>query len=207
MYAVIGLGNPGERYQRTRHNVGFLVVDELARRHDGPRFAAVGPMLVSRAAIAGAPALLVKPLTWMNRSGVAVAALRDAHDVAADELIVVHDDLDLTPGTVRVKRGGGSGGHNGLKSILALGDAGFTRVRLGVGRSGQAVDAADWVLEPLADGELDDVTAMVARAADAVEAVVADGAERAMNQFNRRAPPFDDGSDAPAAEGSDRSPV
>ncbi len=173
--AVVGLGNPGRSYERTRHNVGYLVVEELARRHGGSwrrkkkaeaADVSVGPKNVT----------LLKPTTFMNNSGSALAGHR------ADNLILVHDDLDLEPGTVRVKVGGGAGGHNGLRSSIQNVGPDFTRVRIGIGRppEGARMTVTDFVL-----GRMDStVKDALPRAADAVEAVLEEGAEAAMNRFN-----------------------
>ncbi len=172
---VVGLGNPGRSYERTRHNVGYLVVEELARRHGGSwrrkkkaeaADVSVGPKNVT----------LLKPTTFMNNSGSALAGRR------ADNLILVHDDLDLEPGTVRVKVGGGAGGHNGLRSSIQNVGPDFTRVRIGIGRppEGARMTVTDFVL-----GRMDStVKDALPRAADAVEAVLEEGAEAAMNRFN-----------------------
>jgi len=182
---VVGLGNPGREYERTRHNLGFRVVDELARRAGVHEFRRHGSKLVARMHRNGDEALLIKPMTYMNRSGQAVQELTDRH--VDEDLIVVHDDLDLEFGTVRVKRGGGHGGHNGLRSILEEAEAGdFLRVRLGIGRDDQTADAADWVLEPFPAEQEAVVKAMIERGADAAEATLLRGAQHAMNTFNRR---------------------
>lgn len=173
---IVGLGNPGRSYERTRHNVGFLVVDELARRHDGSwrkrNKAEAAPISFGLK-----DATLLKPTTFMNNSGSALAGHR------AEDLIVVHDDLDLPAGDVRVKVGGGAGGHNGLRSLIQTLGNDFMRVRIGIGRPPAGMSVTDYVL-----GKMDStVREAVPTAADAVEAVLADGAEAAMNRFNARA--------------------
>jgi PTH1 family peptidyl-tRNA hydrolase len=172
----VGLGNPDRSYQRTRHNVGFLVVDELARRHGGPwrkrKKAEAAPMSLGSRKLT-----LLKPTTFMNNSGAALAGHR------SEDLIVVHDDLDLPPGDIRVKVGGGAGGHNGLRSIIQELGADFVRVRVGIGRPPAGVGATDYVLSKM-DATVRDA---LPRAADAVEAIVEDGPEVAMNRFNARA--------------------
>lgn len=198
MRAVVGLGNPGPSYARTRHNVGFLVAERFVARRGGT-WQADHPAYWSAATRwAEAPVMVVKPMTWMNESGQAVADVVARFGSAGDDLVVVHDDLDLSSGTVRVKRGGGHGGHNGLRSVLAhcptVGD--FVRVRLGVGREDRTKDAADWVLEPLAGEALAATEELVERATDAVEAVFQAGPQWAMNCFNRR---------TSKAEGADES--
>lgn len=172
---VVGLGNPGRSYERTRHNIGFLVVEELARRHGG----SWRKKKKSEAATIDLDyksVTLLKPTTFMNRSGSALAGYRP------QDLIVVHDDLDLPPGDVRVKVGGGAGGHNGLRSVIGSLGSDFARVRIGIGRPPTGTGVTDYVL-----GRMDaPVRDAAPRAADAVEAVVRDGAETAMNSFNTR---------------------
>ena len=172
---VVGLGNPGRSYERTRHNVGALVADELARRHGGSwrkkkKTEAAPVSLGSR------EVTLLKPTTFMNNSGAALAGYGD------EDLILVHDDLDLPPGDVRVKAGGGAGGHNGLRSVIQRLGPDFVRVRVGIGRPQVGMTVTDYVLSKM-DATVRDA---IPRAADAVEAVVGDGPEAAMNRFNVR---------------------
>jgi PTH1 family peptidyl-tRNA hydrolase len=173
---VVGLGNPGRSYGRTRHNAGYLVVDELAKRHDGSwrkrKKAEAAPVSLGLT-----NATLLKPTTFMNNTGSAVS------DHRPENLIVVHDDLDLEAGTVRVKVGGGAGGHNGLRSIIGRLGNDFVRVRIGIGRPPAGVTVTDYVLSRM-DSVVKDA---IPKAADAVEFVVEHGAEAAMNRFNVRA--------------------
>lgn len=193
MHLVLGLGNPGARYADTRHNVGFLVVDTLARR------AAVGVdreqhgALAARTQLVGQQVVLAKPQKFMNLSGGPGHALRDFYKVEIDHVVVVHDELDLPPGDVRVKVGGGHGGHNGLRDLVQHMGAGFVRVRVGVGRPPPGWDAADYVLGRWSDGESATLHDLVSRAADAVEQVVRDGATRAMQVFNTKEAPSSGG--------------
>jgi peptidyl-tRNA hydrolase, PTH1 family len=170
------LGNPGRSYERTRHNVGFLVADELARRHGGSwrkrKKAEAASITLGLQDVT-----LLKPTTFMNNSGSALAGHNRAED-----LIVVHDDLDLPEGDVRVKVGGGAGGHNGLRSVIGRYGPDFIRVRVGVGRPPPGMGVTDYVLGKMNSAVRD----AVPRAADAVEAVAADGPEAAMNRFNAR---------------------
>ena len=187
MKIIIGLGNPGRKYERTRHNAGFLAIDELAR---GLRFDLTQEKyhaLVGRGRIGGEDVLLAKPQTFMNESGRSVGAiLRYTYAKPAD-LIVLHDELDLPLGTVRVKAGGGHGGHNGLRSLIEhLGSTDFVRVRIGVGRPAPGQDAADYVLSPFLAGEREAAAAAFSRAADAAKAVITDGLTKAMNEFNKK---------------------
>ncbi|HMV67141.1 MAG TPA: aminoacyl-tRNA hydrolase [Myxococcota bacterium] len=184
MFLVLGLGNPGARYVDTRHNVGFLVVDALARR------AAVGVdreqagALMARAPVSGRPCVLAKPQRFMNLSGGPGQALRDFFKVDLERVLVVHDDMDLPAGDVRVKVGGGHGGHNGLRDLVQHMGAGFVRVRMGVGRPPVGWDPADYVLGRWTEAETAGLYDFVARGADAVEAVVRDGVQRAMQALH-----------------------
>ncbi|GAB4222591.1 MAG: aminoacyl-tRNA hydrolase [Acidobacteriota bacterium] len=188
MRLVLGLGNPGRRYARTRHNVGVRVVEELARRHgiglDRERHRArYGTGRIGRV-----PVLLATPLTYMNLSGEAARPLMRYHGLGPGEIIVVHDEADLLPGTVRIKQGGGIAGHNGLRSLVEhLGTREFTRVRVGIGRPpGGELPMADWVLTTPPPDEAAALAEGIERAADAVEAILALGVEAAMTRFNRR---------------------
>lgn len=183
---VAGLGNPGREYAKTRHNVGFMVVDELARRH-GVRFRSKFSGLVGDLRIAGRRVALLEPQTYMNESGRSVAAAVRFYKTPLPSLLVVHDEVDLAPGRLQVRLGGGLAGHNGLRSIVRqLGSPDFLRLRVGVGRPerGDARPVADYVLAPF-EPEVD-VDAIVARAADAVEAVATEGVEAAQQRFNER---------------------
>jgi PTH1 family peptidyl-tRNA hydrolase len=188
---VVGLGNPGPEYSATRHNAGQMVVLELARR-GGVTLGAhksnarVGTVRLGGAGGVPGPAVLLGiPLSYMNLSGGPVAALAKYHAVEPANVIVVHDDIDLPLGVVRVKRGGGEGGHNGLKDITkALGTKDYIRVRVGVGRPPGRMDAADYVLRPFAANEREDARWMVDVAADAVEAIVLQGLEAAQREFH-----------------------
>ncbi len=191
MHVIVGLGNPGSRYATTRHNVGVFVVAELARRWR----LSLGPTpygsRLARGLIDSEPVLIVEPQMYMNRSGPALSQLQPP--VNAAELIVVHDDLDLECGRLRIKRGGGSGGHRGVESIVECYGPEFVRVRIGVGRPSVGEDPAEYVLSPFADIEREAIDAAVIRAADAVECILRYGVEVAMNQFNTRsnsAPPL-----------------
>jgi len=188
---VLGLGNPGARYETTRHNLGFRVLDSLAQRKNGT-FQPDPPIarLVStaRIEIAGHPLVLAKPRTYMNRSGRAALALCEMHEVDATEMLVVHDDADLELGRVRFRRSGGAGGHNGLRSLMdVLGTREFPRLKLGVRGAGRDDgDLADYVLTQFDPDEDEAVRALIELGADAVEAAAADGVERAMERFHTR---------------------
>jgi PTH1 family peptidyl-tRNA hydrolase len=183
---VVGLGNPGREYATTRHNVGFMVVDELARRHGGSwRSKFSGEVADVR--VDGARLALLKPQTYMNESGRSVAAAAKFYKVDPDGLLAVHDEVDLDLGRMQVRSGGGLAGHNGLRSLAsALKTPEFLRLRIGVGRPerGDRRPVSDWVLSPFEPDT--DVGALVARAADAVETLVRDGLEEAQQRFNER---------------------
>lgn len=172
---IVGLGNPGRSYERTRHNVGFLVADELARRYGGD-WRKKKRSFATPVNISASPAELLKPQTFMNNSGQAVGGRR------VQDLVVVHDDLDLPEGDVRVKVGGGAGGHNGLRSIIGQLGNDFVRVRVGVGRPPEGMTVTQYVLGKMNAAGRDSVPV----AADAVEAILEQGPEAAMNRFNVR---------------------
>ena len=181
---VVGLGNPGREHERDRHNVGWMVADELARRMDG-RWRAKFSGQLAEVRLDALRLALLKPETFMNDSGRSVAAATRFFKVEPESLLVVHDDVDLEPGRLQARAGGGLAGHNGLRSLAqTLGTQEFLRLRIGVGRPGRGDprSVADYVLSPV---ELDeDVGALVSRAADAVETVAREGVEAAQQRFN-----------------------
>jgi PTH1 family peptidyl-tRNA hydrolase len=183
---VVGLGNPGPQYERTRHNVGFMVADVLAERVGG-RFSAhkkTGSDLLT-ARLDSRQVLLAKPRTYMNESGRPVAALARFFSVGVDDVVVIHDDIDLDFGVVRLKRGGGEGGHNGLRSISsALSGKEYLRVRVGVGRPPGRMDAAAYVLKPFSAAERKELPLVCTEAADAVELLLRLGLEAAQNRVH-----------------------
>jgi peptidyl-tRNA hydrolase, PTH1 family len=186
-WVIVGLGNPEEGYRRSRHNLGFMVLDRLAHRHgvrlDQRRFKAH----LGRCEIDGQTVTLGEPQTYMNASGEAVAPILGYYKVAPGRLIVIHDELDLEAGTLRIKRGGGHAGNNGVRSIIdALGGGDFVRIRIGVGRPPPGHDGVGYVLQPMNRDELAAFDPIIDRAADAAEAIVATGVERAMGKFNQR---------------------
>jgi peptidyl-tRNA hydrolase, PTH1 family len=187
MQLIVGLGNPGREYRETRHNVGFLVVDEIARRHS--LTLGMAPSQIPDAMIAkkfGERALLVaKPLTFMNNSGEAVAALARYYDVPIGDLLIVVDEVALPFGRLRARARGSAGGHNGLKSVIGrLGTMEFARLRLGVGRGDARRDLADHVLSKFEADEQSALGEFIARAADAAEMFAAEGIEKVMNTYN-----------------------
>ena len=187
MKLIVGLGNPGREYRDTRHNVGFMVVDEIARRH-GIDWTS-GPSQLAETLIAkrfgDEPVMVAKPLTYMNNSGDAVAGLVRYFDVRHDDLFVVVDEAALPFGRLRARARGSAGGHNGLKSIIErLGTTEFSRLRLGVGRGDGRRDLADHVLARFERGEHADLETLITRAADAAEMFAAEGISKVMNVYN-----------------------
>lgn len=187
-FVIVGLGNPGRQYENSLHNVGQLTVELLASRTGARLKAGRDRALVGDARISGHAVVLAVPTTYMNDSGHAVGALVRRHKIEdMSRLVIVHDELDLEPGTVRVKVGGGLAGHNGLRSINQhLKSADFVRVRIGVGKPPSKDDGADHVLSPMSAAVRRAMDVNIAVAADAVEAVVADGPVAAMTAFNGR---------------------
>lgn len=184
---VVGLGNPGRKYERTRHNAGFLAVDELARRIGIDISQEKHHSLIGRGRIEAGQIVLAKPQTYMNESGRAVAAVMEDAYVSSGDLIVIHDELDLPLGSVRIKTGGGHGGHNGLRSIIEfIGTSDFIRIRIGIGRPEPGMDAANYVLSQFLPDERQAAAEAAGRAADAVLAIVSQGMTKAMNLFNQR---------------------
>lgn len=184
MHAVIGLGNPGREYEETRHNIGFQVVEALAGGRSD--FEDRGSYIFRGGRIAGKRVLLAKPLTFMNRSGLAVADLLDDFSLDTDRLLVVSDDVNLPLGRIRIRTRGGDGGQKGLRSIIeSLGSEDFQRLRLGIGTPVHADPLADFVLAPFGEEEKSAVEDMIARAVDSIRLRLSEGVERAMEQFNR----------------------
>jgi PTH1 family peptidyl-tRNA hydrolase len=184
---VVGLGNPGEAYARTRHNVGFLVADRLARALGSAFETRKCAAELAEARAGGEKVWIMKPQTYMNHSGEAVGAALRFWKLGLEDLVVVHDDLELEPFRIQLKIGGGDGGHNGLKSLNAhVGGRDYARVRVGVGRPPPAVDPADFVLGHFKRAEDAEVEAVVERACDAARLCVELGPTKAMNQVNRR---------------------
>ena len=181
---VAGLGNPGGEHAQDRHNVGWMVVDELARRHGGA-FKGKFSGRLADVRLGDARLALLKPETYMNESGTSIQAAAAFYKVAPEDVVVVHDDVDLEVGRLQARLGGGLAGHNGLRSIASrVGSQDFLRLRIGVGRPGRGDrrPVADYVLSPFAPE--DDAEALVTRAADAVEALVAEGLEETQRRFN-----------------------
>ncbi len=182
---VVGLGNPGPEYATSRHNAGFMVVDLLGENLRAAYWKDEAGAAVSHLRLGGEELLLAKPQAFMNVSGTAVKRLSDTYEVPVADMVVVHDDLDLPEGAVRAKRGGGHGGHNGLRSLIEeLGSGDFLRVRVGIGRPPGRMDPADFVLEPMKPSRLEEFATVMPSAAQCVMHVLERGVEDAMREFN-----------------------
>ena len=182
---IVGLGNPGSQYARTRHNVGFWCVDRIASDHSIAFSRRHRAALVGEGEIEGHRVVLAKPRTFMNRSGQAVAYLLARYRVSPRELLVIYDDMDLPPGTIRLRPEGSSGAHNGIKSIIeAAGTQDFPRLRVGIGHPPEGTDPVEYVLGPMSEAEQQTADRAMERAAQAVVGVLTDGITAAMNRFN-----------------------
>ncbi|MDP2306702.1 MAG: aminoacyl-tRNA hydrolase [Pseudomonadota bacterium] len=184
MHLVVGLGNPGARYARTRHNVGFLAIERAASRAGASVDKKLYGALVGDGALAGTKVMFAMPQQFMNLSGQPVASILGFYKIPPKDMIVVHDDMDIPFGRLRVRVGGGHGGHNGIRDIHRLVGTEFTRVRVGVGRPPEQMDPADWVLAPWSAAESDSLDPILDTAAAAVESVVRVGVAKTMNLFN-----------------------
>jgi PTH1 family peptidyl-tRNA hydrolase len=188
-FLVAGLGNPGERYASTPHNLGFLVVDRLAARHAIRMTRRECQAVVGQGIIKGKPVLLAQPQTFMNLSGLAVKPLVEKNEIPLSELILVYDELDLPWGALRIRPAGSAAGHNGAKDVIAkLGTQEFTRIRLGVHPGHPLESGADYLLSGFTRQQKETLDAFIDLAADAAESVIAEGVELSMTRFNRRAP-------------------
>ncbi len=188
MYIIAGLGNPDRKYQNTRHNIGFEVIDEVARKNQITVGERKHKALIGRGYVGGRKVLLVKPQTYMNLSGESIRQVIDFYKAdEKSELIVIADDVSLEPGQIRIRKKGSAGGHNGLKNIiLHLGHDEFQRVKMGVGEKPDGYDLADYVLGHFTDKEREVMDESIARAVQAVEVMIAEGPDAAMNQFNKK---------------------
>jgi PTH1 family peptidyl-tRNA hydrolase len=183
---IVGLGNPGKKYERTRHNIGFMVVDRLAEKHGLSAAKEKDQALVVEWSRGGEKVLLIKPQTFMNKSGEALGTFFRYHPVDPKDVVVIHDDLDLPFGRIRIRERGRAAGHRGMISVLgALGETEFRRLRIGIGRPPPGVEVVDFVLQKFTPDEAAALGAMVERAADATEAILDHGALAAMEKFNR----------------------
>ena len=189
MFLVAGLGNPGEEYALSPHNLGFLTVDRLAERHGIRVTRKDSKSLVGVGEIEGSEVMLAKPQTFMNLSGVSLALLMEKHAIDLSRLVVVYDELDLPWGTLKIKPKGSAAGHNGMKSVIqSLQTSEVVRVRLGIHPGHPIRDGAEFVLAPMKRSQLKELDELVGFAADAVRSIIAEGVVKAMTKFNRRAP-------------------
>ncbi len=188
MFLIAGLGNPGRQYEKTRHNMGFDTIDELIDRHRIPQGGIAHKAMYGKGMIAGEKVLAVKPLTYMNLSGESLREWVNYYKLDPEtEMIVIYDDIDLDPGQIRIRKKGSAGGHNGIKSIVAqLGTQNFYRIKVGVGAKPRGWDLADYVLGRFSSDERIAVDKAICDAADAVEMILRDGIESAMNHYNRK---------------------
>lgn len=185
MIIIAGLGNPGDKYAGTRHNMGFGVIDELAERHRISMNSVKLKGLVGSGIIGGQKVLLVKPQTYMNCSGECVRPLADYYKVPVEDIIIIYDDISLDVGQIRVRGKGSAGGHNGMKSLIQhLGSSDFPRIRVGVGDKPAQMDLADYVLGRFPKEELEDVRLSLKTGADAVESMIENGVDATMNKYN-----------------------
>jgi PTH1 family peptidyl-tRNA hydrolase len=183
MWIVVGLGNPGKRYSRTRHNIGFMVVEEIARRYEID-FKEKAKYRIGTGSINGEKVLLVEPLLYMNNSGLAVKDVMGRFNISLEKLIVIHDDLDMEVGKLRVRRKGSSGGHKGVESIIQnISSKDFARLKIGIGRE-EGVASEDYVLSRFRKNEISLIKSVIEKASDAVTCMVLDGLDKAMNKFN-----------------------
>jgi PTH1 family peptidyl-tRNA hydrolase len=189
MFLVAGLGNPGEEYTLTPHNLGFLTIDRLAERHGIRVTRRDSKALTGVGEIDGHPVMLAKPQTYMNLSGTSVVPLMEKHAIEPGRLVVVYDELDLGWTALRIKPKGSAAGHNGIKSLIAwLNTDEFVRVRLGIHPGRPVKDGAEFVLSPFRRAQIEELDELTGYAADAVRSIIAEGVEKAMTRFNRRAP-------------------
>lgn len=201
---IVGLGNPGAEYEQTRHNAGFWLADLLAERHGGQfRMERKFGAEVAAASIAGADLLILKPQVFMNRSGDSVQSAASYLRIPAEQILVVHDDLDLVPGDARLKQGGGHGGHNGLRSLISHLGPGFWRLRLGIGHPGNRAEVIDYVLDRPSREDETAIRAAVADASDVIPILLGSGDQPAMHKLHSRGTtprPYRKGSEPDLAE-------
>lgn len=187
MYVVVGLGNPGKKYDITRHNIGFEVVDEMARQHQIKMTKTKFKAVVGEGNISGEKVLLVKPQTYMNLSGESVMKIMDYYHLSLENLIVVYDDIDVDTGKLRIRKKGSGGSHNGMRNIIyLLKEDGFPRVRIGVGRPQNGQNLADYVLGRFSKSEQELLIPIVKDAVSAIETIVKEDVDLAMNRYNVR---------------------
>lgn len=186
MIVIAGLGNPGKKYENTRHNMGFLTIDRIAEKNDIKVNKIKHRALVGDGFISGHKVLLVKPQTYMNLSGESLREVINYYNVDIEDLIVIYDDFDIETGSLRIRKKGSAGSHNGMKSVIyQLKDDGFPRVRVGIGKSG-SLDWKDFVLGKVGGAESDAISQAISNAADAVECMISEGIDIAMNKYNKK---------------------
>jgi len=184
LWVVVGLGNPGRKYSKTRHNIGFMVIEEIARRH-GIDFQEEGTYRRGRGFIEGEEVLLVEPFLYMNRSGSVVKDVVNEFRIPLERLLVIHDDIDMKTGKLRIKRKGSSGGHKGVESIIqSIGSREFTRIKIGIGRE-EGIAPEEYVLTKFKKDEIPFIKDTIKRASDAVTSILLRGLDKAMGKFNR----------------------
>jgi len=183
LWLIVCLGNPGRRYAKTRHNIGFMVADDIATRY-GIALKAKEYYMIGKGSIEGNEAILVEPLTFMNRSGAAVKEVMRRYPLESGNLVVVHDDLDMETGKLKIRKNGSSGGHRGIESIMEnLGTRESIRVKIGIGRE-EGVPAEEYVLRKFGKDAIPLIKDAIVRASDAIAMIVRDGVDKAMNEFN-----------------------
>lgn len=184
MWLIVGLGNPGRKYSRTRHNIGFMVVEEIAGRCNADFTRKREGYRIGKGSLEDHDVLLIEPFLYMNKSGPVVKNVLIKYNIPRDKLIVVHDDLDMETGKVRIRRTGSSGGHKGLESIIqSIGSKDFIRLKIGIGRE-EGMPAEEYVLWKFNRQEMQVIEESIQQAADAIEAIVSEGIDKAMNRFN-----------------------
>ena len=190
MYLIVGLGNPGRQYEATRHNMGFDVIDKLVEEYQVPQAGVKFNAMYGKGRIGGQPVILMKPLSYMNLSGGPIREMANYFKIDPEpEMIVVYDDIDLDPGQLRIRKKGSAGGHNGIKDIIRrLGTEKFIRIRVGVGAKPKDWDLADFVLGHFSDSDRKLVDEGINDAAEAVEMILSEGVDAAMNKYNRKKP-------------------
>ena len=193
MYLIVGLGNPGKQYEATRHNMGFDAIDYLVEEHRVPQGGVKFNAMYGKAVIGGEKAILMKPLSFMNLSGGPVRDMVNYFKIDPEtELVVIYDDIDLEPGNLRIRKQGSAGGHNGIKDIIRqLGTEKFLRIKIGVGAKPSGWDLADHVLGRFTDSDRKLADGAIERAGKAVEMILSDGVDAAMNAYNRKLPAAD----------------
>lgn len=185
MWIIVGLGNPGRKYSRTRHNIGFMVIEEIARRYGIELKEEDGKCRIGKGSINNKEVLILEPLLYMNNSGITVGDVVNRFSIPVEHLIVIHDDLDMETGKLRLRRRSSSGGHKGVDSIIqSIASQDFIRVRIGIGRE-EGIAAEDYVLRRFRRGEISIIKKTIGRASDAITSILLDGLDRAMNKFNK----------------------